>query len=62
MTLTFNITCQFCGNCGDDSEWYFMPQETIVMDGKVFSLTKYDLVCKKCNTKHLLELKFNKEG
>lgn len=61
MILTFNIKCQFCGNEKDD-EWYFMPQEMKVMDGKVYSLTRYDLVCKKCNTKHLLELKFNKEN
>ena len=59
MILTFNIKCQFCGNEKDD-EFYFMPQEMRVMDGVVFSLTKYDLVCKKCSTKHLLELSFNK--
>ena len=59
MILTFNIKCQFCGN-EDDNEFYFMPQEMNVMDGKVYSFTRYDLVCKKCNTKHLLELKFNK--
>jgi len=59
MILTFSIKCQFCGN-ENDNEFYFMPQEMKVMDGKIFSLTKYDLVCKKCNTRHLLELKFNK--
>ena len=60
MILTFNIKCQFCSN-ENDNEFYFMPQEMRVMDGKIYSLTRYDLVCKKCNTKHLLELKFNKE-
>jgi hypothetical protein len=37
-----------------------MPQEMKVMDGIVYSLTRYDLVCKKCNTKHLLELTFQR--
>jgi hypothetical protein len=60
MKLTFNIKCQFCGN-ESDNEWYFMPQEMKVMDGMIYSLTRYDLVCKKCNTKHLLELTFKKE-
>ena len=61
MTLTFSIKCQFCSN-ENDGEWYFMPKEMQVMDGIVYSYTKYDLVCKKCNTKHDLELKFNKRG
>ena len=59
MTLTFNVKCQFCGN-SSDNEWYFMPHEMKVMDGKIYSSTKYDLLCKKCNTKHLLELTVKK--
>jgi hypothetical protein len=59
MTLTFSIRCLLCDN-SDDNDWYFVPQEIEVMDGKVRSLTKYDLVCKKCNMKHLLELNFQK--
>ena len=55
MNIIFNIKCTLCGN-EKDSEFYTMPVEETVKDGKVFSFTKFDIVCKNCNQKHILTL------
>lgn len=55
VKFNLNINCELCGN-KDERQFYIMPIEEEVMDGKVFSLTKYKLVCKRCKKEILIEL------
>jgi len=55
VNLELTITCTLCGN-SNDKEFYIMPVEKKVKDGKIFSFVEYKLVCQRCRKEHTLKL------
>ena len=58
IKLKISLKCNFCGNT-DDNQFYFMPVEEKTLDGAYFSLMKYNVVCKKCKVKKIIEVNIN---
>lgn len=61
LRIRIDPICKFCGN-KDDKLFYIMPVEEEVKDGKKFNFDKYELVCKKCSTKQILEIQYKIKG
>lgn len=60
VKLNLNVTCKFCGN-NKDTGFYVMPVEEVTKDGSYFSITRFKIVCKKCNSKQIVKCNIEKE-
>lgn len=57
LQIRIDPVCKFCNN-KDGELFYIMPVEEEVRDGKKFNFDKYELVCRKCSTKQILEIQY----